>query len=118
MVPFITCVTTFGPHVRELVVGVNIFDLDLGAQLILSNNQSSATLWVLDTCLIVGLLPLIIILITAPSSSPHVTIDQHLGFPFIWAWICDFAHNFLLRDLLVFRYCSMNVTLLSHRSIS
>ena len=29
----------------------------LGSQLILSNNQSSATLWVLDTCLIVGLLP-------------------------------------------------------------
>ena len=34
----------------------------LGSRLIiLSNNQSRATLWVLDTCLIVGLLPLIII---------------------------------------------------------
>ena len=37
--------------------------------LIRSNNQSSATLWVLETCLIVGLLPLIIILITASLSS-------------------------------------------------
>ena len=41
----------------------------LGSKLILSNNQSSATLWVLDTCLIVGLRPLMIILITASLSS-------------------------------------------------
>ena len=39
------------------------------SRLILSNNQSKATLWVLDTCLIVGLRPLIIILITASLSS-------------------------------------------------
>ena len=32
MVPLITCKTTFGQHVRELVFGVNIFDLDLGVQ--------------------------------------------------------------------------------------
>ena len=38
----------------------------LGSRLILSNNQSRATLWVLDTCLVVGLLlPFIMILITA-----------------------------------------------------
>ena len=41
----------------------------LESRLIRSNNQSSATLWVLETCLIVGLLPLIIILITASLSS-------------------------------------------------
>ena len=40
-----------------------------GSKLIRSNNQSRATLWVLETCLIVGLLPLIIILITASLSS-------------------------------------------------
>ena len=34
------------------------------SKLIRSNNQSSATLWVLETCLIVGLLPSMIILIT------------------------------------------------------
>ena len=40
-----------------------------GSNLIRSSNQPSATLWVLETCLIVGLLPLIIILITASLSS-------------------------------------------------
>ena len=41
----------------------------LGSRLIRSNNQSSASLWVLETCLIAGLLPLMIILITASLSS-------------------------------------------------
>ena len=41
----------------------------MGSPLILSNCQSRATLWVLDTCLIVGLLPLTIVLITASLSS-------------------------------------------------
>ena len=44
--------------------------------LILSNNQSSATLWVLDTCLIVGLLPLMIILIAASLSSKKYNGDS------------------------------------------
>ena len=39
-----------------------------GSKLILSKNQSKATLWVLDTCLMFGL-PLMIILITASLSS-------------------------------------------------
>ena len=75
------------------------------SKLIVSNNQSSATLWVLDTCLIVGLLSFLLILITASPSSkdvqlrtrleknvclwergPHATIAQHLGFPFVWVW--------------------------------
>ena len=41
----------------------------LGSNLILWNNQSSATLWVLDTCLIVELRLLIILLMTASVSS-------------------------------------------------
>ena len=41
----------------------------LESKLLRSNNQSRATLWVLETCLIVGLLPFIIILITASLSS-------------------------------------------------
>ena len=41
----------------------------LGSKLIRSNSQSKATLWVLETCLIVGILHLIIILITASLSS-------------------------------------------------
>ena len=40
-----------------------------GSKLVLSNKQSRATLWVLETCLIVGLLPFMIILITASWSS-------------------------------------------------
>ena len=36
--------------------------------MILSNNQSRETLWVRETCLNAGLLPLIIILITASMS--------------------------------------------------
>ena len=45
-----------------------------GSKVILSNNQSRATPWVLDTCLIVGLLPLIIILVTASLSSKTFNI--------------------------------------------
>ena len=41
----------------------------LGSKFILSNNQSRATLWVLETCLMVGLLPFMIILITGSLSS-------------------------------------------------
>ena len=41
----------------------------LGSKLILSNNHSRATLWVLETFLILGLRPLIIIFITASLSS-------------------------------------------------
>ena len=41
----------------------------LGSNLILSNNQSRATLWVLYTCLMLGLLNFMIILITASLSS-------------------------------------------------
>ena len=66
---FITCEISICQCVCELVLGVNVFDLNLGSKLILSNNQSRATLWVLETCLIVGLLPFMIILITASLSS-------------------------------------------------
>ena len=83
MVPFITSEFAFRQYVCELVFGIDIFvNMSaswffasmyliwiLGSKLILSNNQSSATLWVLETCLIVGLLPLMIILITASMSS-------------------------------------------------
>ena len=43
--------------------------MDFGSKLTPSKSQSSATLWVRDTCLIVGLLPLMIVLITASLSS-------------------------------------------------
>ena len=43
--------------------------LIIGSKLILSNNQSRATLWILDTCLTVGLRPLMIIFIAASLST-------------------------------------------------
>ena len=46
----------------------------LGSKLILSNNQSRATLWVLETCLRVGRLPMMIIVITASLSSKMYNI--------------------------------------------
>ena len=43
-----------------------------GSRSIRSNNQSRATLWVLETCLIVGLLLLTSVMITTSSSSKHI----------------------------------------------
>ena len=70
IIPLVTREITFGQDVCDLVFGVNVTNLDFfGSKMILSNNQSRATRWVLETCLIVGLRPLIIILITASLSS-------------------------------------------------
>ena len=74
MIPFITCEISICQYVCELVLGVNEFDLNLGVQIDPSNNQSRATLWVLETCRIVGLLPFMIILITASLSSKMYNI--------------------------------------------
>ena len=53
--PFITRDITYGQNVSELVSGVTKFDLDLGFQIDSVEQPASATLWVLDMCLIVGL---------------------------------------------------------------
>ena len=69
MIPFIAC------EIPLVKMSANWFLVSmyltwiLGSRLIRSNNQSRATLWVLETCLIVGLLLFIIILITASLSS-------------------------------------------------
>ena len=69
MIPFITCEIPLCQDVCKLVLGVDVFDLDLWIKInsieqpIKSNSMSSGT------CLIVGLLPFIIILITASMSS-------------------------------------------------
>ena len=70
MIPFITCeifpfVNMSASWFLVSIYLIYIFE----SRLMRSKNQSSATLWVLETCLIVGLLPLIIILITASLSS-------------------------------------------------
>ena len=70
MIPLITCEISLGQYVCELFFGGSVFDLDFGVQIdSIEQNQSRATLWVLETCLIVGLLPFMIILITASLSS-------------------------------------------------
>ena len=69
IVPLITREIPFHHHVCELVFGVSVTDCILGSKSIQSNNQSRATLWFREKCLIVGLRPLIIILITASLSS-------------------------------------------------
>ena len=60
MIPFITCEISLCQYVSELVFGCQCiyFDLDLWCpNLFFRNNRSRATLWVLETCLMVGLLP-------------------------------------------------------------
>ena len=69
IVPLVTCKTTFSQHVRELVFGVNVTDLNFGVQIKPVKQPIQSTLWVRETCLIAGLRPLIIILITASLSS-------------------------------------------------
>ena len=68
IISFITCEIALCQYVCELVFGVNIFDFFL-FRIYSVDNQSSTTLWVRDTCLIVGLLPLMIILITEFSTT-------------------------------------------------
>ena len=59
MIPFITCEISFWLECRQVGSWCQCTWFGfLGPKLILSNNQSRATLWVLETCLIVGLLPL------------------------------------------------------------
>ena len=90
--------TLFGQCVCELVFGVNIFDLDLGSKLIRSNNQSSATLWVQETCLFAQLLPLVIILFTAALSSTNVQLRLTLGRMCVSGYVIHFRQliNLLL----------------------
>ena len=72
MIPPITREISLGQNVSELVFGVDVFDLDFGIQIYSIKRPvecNSVSPGVLETCLIVGLLPLMIILITASLSS-------------------------------------------------
>ena len=69
MIPLITCEISLGQMSASWFLVSMCLIWILESKLIRSNNQSSATLWVLETCLIVGLLPSMIILITASLSS-------------------------------------------------
>ena len=71
-----------------------------GSKLIRSKNQSSATLWVLETCLIVGLLPFMIILITASLFSNTCNKAS-------WCenWTFEGTQSMLFRTLNIPRDC-------------
>ena len=105
MIPFIACEISLCQDVCELVFGVNVFDLDLQNR---SINQSRETLWVLETSLIVGLLPLMIILISVSLSS---TQTRKLLYARIWKNRIDFIHDidFLMR-LVVFVFITSQVS--------
>ena len=102
----------------------------IGSKLILLNNLSSATLWVLDTCLIVGLLPfdnhfdhchvvfqdvqpcLALRRLCVSGDAVHKRQLINISvFPNVWVWICDSANSFLPPHGLVIGHSSMNVTL-------
>ena len=79
MVPFITCeISLVSMSASWFLVSMCLIWI-LGSKLIRSNNQISATLWVLETCLIVGLLPLIIILIAALQTRAVKLPDEKIG---------------------------------------
>ena len=65
IIPFVTCEITFG----QICLRVDVWYQCIESRLILSNKQPKATLWVLNTCLSVGLRPFEMTLITASLSS-------------------------------------------------
>ena len=67
----------------------------LGSKFILLNSQSRATVWVLDTCLIVGLRPSIIILITGSLSPKMHKTGTHLE-----KSVCLWVHTIHIIQLL------------------
>ena len=71
-----------------------------GSNLIRSNNQSRATLWVLETCLIVDFFPFMIILITASLSS-------HTYNKASWCedWTFERTRSTLSKSLITLRDC-------------
>ena len=80
LVPSLFGERTFGQDVSELALGVNVITWIIRSRLILSNNQSRATLWVRETCLIVRLQPVIVILITVLLSSKCTIQGSLAGF--------------------------------------
>ena len=70
IVPLVTCGITIGQNVCELMFGVNVSNFNFRIKIIpVKQPIQSNSVGSLDTCLIVGLRPYIIILITASWSS-------------------------------------------------
>ena len=137
MIPFITCEVSLCQYVCELVLGVDVFDLDLGIQIDSIEqpiktrvSSSDFVLWwsswsqlryLQNVQLRVTLRRVCVCGNRVVQHGPHAT--NNLGFPSVWVWMCapfrDRADSFLLRAcFLVICYCSMSVTLLSPHPIS
>ena len=96
IVSFVTCELTFGRNVCGLMFGINVSNLNLRIKNNPVTQQSKATLWFLDTCLIVGLRPFMNILITASLSSKtyNIALEPECA-PFDRTW------SMLIRSRLV-----------------
>ena len=70
IVPLITRAIPFSQYVCEMMFGVNVTDLNIGVQI----DSVKQPIQFRETCLIVGLRPLIIILITASLSTKTYNI--------------------------------------------
>ena len=81
-----------------------------GTKLILSNNQSRATLWVRETCLFVGLLPLIIFLITASLSAKTNNIALESEF-FVLDGMWSMSVGMTLVCLHWMKLCMLDLTI-------
>ena len=125
MIQFITCKTTFGQRVCELVLGVNKFDLDLGVQVnsvkqpikrnsvgsgYVSHGWTSALNDHFGHCFVIFKdvqLRLTLRKVCVCGYVVHmrqlINISVSL---FVWVWNCDLASSFLLHHGLVIRHSS------------
>ena len=71
MIPLITGKISFGQNVSKLVSGVDVFDLDFGIQINSIKQPIKSNSVSLETCLIVGLLPLMIMITASLSSNTY-----------------------------------------------
>ena len=133
MIPFITGEIAFGENVSELEFGIDIFDLDIKFQIDPAEKPQQRTiLWVLDTCLIIGLRPLSRVCslqkwrtethfeknVCLWARSPHHSIDHPSVFFWLsgpWFWTQE-QHQFPECSYVwVGHWCWLNVVLQSLR---
>ena len=107
MIPLIACEISFVRMSASWFLVSMYLIWILVSRLIRSNNQSRATLWVLETCLIVGLMPLIIILITASLSSK--TYNKA-------SWRADWTFERTESMFLLHRFCCETCGVCDHHS--
>ena len=81
----------------------------LASKLILSNNKPRATLWVRETCLIVGVRPLVIILITASLSSKTYNIALEPEFV-VFDGLCSMFVGMTLVCFIGMELCMFGLT--------